>query len=126
LQAAVHNIVALFSDLSAMLSSHQPLYLDWQIAKQQQQQLQTSGSDLAAELAALQAALMVSSPNLLGIQQDSLLAGELSAVGGYWLLRRLLPQLQAAGNAAAVLQGVMALPGLSYQVGCLSLLSFVC
>ncbi|WIA22814.1 hypothetical protein OEZ86_009765 [Tetradesmus obliquus] len=113
-EAPPHSVVALFSDLSAMLSSHKPLYLDWQIAKQQQQQ--TSDSDLAAEIEALQAALMVASPNLMGIQQDRLLAGELSAVGGYWLLRRLLLQLAAAGDAAAVLQGVLALPGLNYQV----------
>uniref|UniRef100_A0A383VK72 Uncharacterized protein n=1 Tax=Tetradesmus obliquus TaxID=3088 RepID=A0A383VK72_TETOB len=113
-EAPPHSVVALFSDLSAMLSSHKPLYLDWQIAKQQQQQ--TSDSDLAAEIEALQAALMVASPNLMGIQQDRLLAGELSAVGGYWLLRRLLLQLAAAGDAAAVLQGVLALPGLNYQL----------
>jgi hypothetical protein len=101
-----------------MLSSHKPLYFDWQLAKQQQQQQgsQTSDSD-SSDLDALQAAMMVTGANLMGIQQDNLLAGELSAVGGYWLLRRLLPQLQADGNAAAVLQGVMALPGLSYQVG---------
>jgi hypothetical protein len=110
-------VVALFSDLSAMLASHQPLILEYQITKQQQQQqIQTSDSDLTAELEALQAALTASSPNLLGIQQDSLLAGELSAVAGYWLLRRLLPELQSAGDAAAVLQGVLALPGLQYQV----------
>jgi hypothetical protein len=101
-----------------MLASHKPLYFDWQLAQQQQQQQQasqTSDSD-TAKLAALQAALMATGSNLMAIQQDNLLAGELSAVGGYWLLRRLLPQLQADGNAAAVLQGVMALPGLGYKV----------
>jgi hypothetical protein len=112
-------LVALFSDLSAMLASHKPLYFDWQVAKQQQQQQQGSqtSDNGSSDLDALQAAMMVTGPNLMGIQQDSLLAGELSAVGGYWLLRRLLPQLQADGDAAAVLQGVLALPGLNYQVG---------
>jgi hypothetical protein len=114
-------VVALFADLSAMLASHKPLYFDWQIAKHQQQQQQQQGSQTSdngsIELDALQAAVMVTGPNLMGIQQDRLLAGELSAVGGYWLLRRLLPQLQADGNAAAVLQGILALPGLNYQVG---------
>lgn len=124
-QLPPHDVVALFSDLSAMLGSHRQLFLDTQqhVLKQQQavQEFETlpdstTVADLAAEVEALQAALQRSTANLMEIQQDSLLAGELSAVGGYWLLRRLLPQLQ--GNIEATLLGLTALPGLNYQVRC--------
>lgn len=50
----------------------------------------------------------------MSIQQDPLLAGELSAVGGYWLLRRFLPAV--VDQPELVLQGLCALPGLGYKV----------
>lgn len=112
---------ALFQDLSAALSQQ----------KQQQQQQGTpdtpqpsvtppaglGGSDIitAAEVSALQAAMQQASTNLAAIQQDPLLAGELSAVGGYWLLRRFMPALQ--DQPELILKSLGALPGLGYKVG---------
>jgi hypothetical protein len=86
-----------------------------------------------AELAALDAALDSAQANLEAVQADTLLAGELSALGGFWLLRRLLPALAeqrggavvaaadadeaaAADADEAALAGLLALPGLGYQV----------
>lgn len=66
------------------------------------------------QAAALQDAMQHASTNLAAIEQDPLLAGELSAVGGFWLLRRFLPAVQAQPDM--VLQGLGALPGLGYKV----------
>eukprot|EP00775_Hariotina_reticulata_P011598 gene11598-11742_t len=126
------RLVHLFADLAAVFASHSQLLADTQrkLLLRQQQQLQATAPVLhgkeAAEVAALQAALQTSSTNLKDIYQDQLLAGELSAVAGYWLIRKLLPavaQQQSSaepdgrGDAAAVvLSGLLALPGLRYQV----------
>lgn len=114
----------LLSDLSAMLGSIQGLVQDMQhstaLLKQQQTQHKrdaTNPQALEAEVEALQAAVQQSNTNLLAIQQDPLLAGELSAVAGYWLLRRFLPEVQQ--QPELVLQGLCALPGLGYRVSVL-------
>jgi hypothetical protein len=69
---------------------------------------------LSTELHAVETALAAAIENLTAIYQDTLLAGELSAVGGYWLLRRFLPALQQ--QPPLVLTGLCALPGLRYKV----------
>lgn len=69
---------------------------------------------LSTELHAVEAALATAVKNLTVIYEDGLLAGELSAVGGYWLLRRFLPALQQ--QPQLVLRGLCALPGFRYQV----------
>jgi hypothetical protein len=119
-------LVLLLSDLSAMLGSISALVQDMQhstaLLQQNQQQQQQPNQDAAntkgleAEVSALQAALQQSSTNLLAIQQDPLLAGELSAVAGYWLLRRFMPEVQQQQQPELVLQGLGTLPGLGYRV----------
>jgi hypothetical protein len=153
LQTPAAQLVHLFADLAAVFASHKQLLADTQqLLLIQQEQLQSSAAaaqdeEEAAEVAALQTALQTSSTHLQDIYQDQLLAGELSAVAGYWLIRKLLPTvakqlLDAAAPAAAgdvplspataqnlagqadssndavsvVLTGLLALPGLRYQV----------
>ena len=60
---------------------------------------------LAAACAALPA---------LQVRADGLLAGELHAMCGYWMLSRLLPEV----DAQHVLLGLRAMEGLGYKVGC--------
>jgi hypothetical protein len=127
LQESPAHLVLLISDLAAVLASPVSLFQDLSAAVSQQEQQQgaastsgtqpstgAAGEHTAGELSALQAAMQQASKNLQSIQQDQLLAGELSAVGGYWLLRRFLPALH--GQPELVLQGLAALPGLGYRV----------
>jgi hypothetical protein len=111
-------LVLLLADLAAMLGSLGALVEAVQQQHQQQQQQQQDSDDgsAAAEAAAVQAALQLSSSNLLAIQADPLLAGELNAVGGYWLLRRLLPAVPEPEQPAALLTGLCALPCLGFKV----------
>lgn len=147
LQEPPESLVQLLSDLAAMLGSMQALLQQIRqhtaLLQQLQQHSDSSApasssasseqlatgvveatancqhvDDVAAELSALQAALQQGSAHLVAIQKDALLAGELSAVGGYWLLRRLLPAVQ--DKPVLSLQGVCALRDLGYQVGCSS------
>lgn len=67
----------------------------------------------ATQAASLQAALEVSLAHLKQVCEDKLLAGELHAVSGFWLLRRLLPRV----DGAHVLLGLRAMRRLGYQVG---------
>lgn len=79
-----------------------------QYDKQEQQQL---------EAEALQAAFETSTANLMAIQEDQLLAGELSALCGYWLVRHLLPQLATGDHTGVAVRGFRVLQELRYQVG---------
>lgn len=113
----------LLADLAAMLGSPASLLQDLAAtsAQSQQQQQQSSvlrhpPADAQQSSEAVMAALQQASTNLQAIQQDPLLAGELSAVGGYWLLRRFLPTLHKQPDV--VLHGLSALPGLGYRVSC--------
>jgi len=131
LSAALGSIQLLLEDTRQATALLQQQQQQQQQPQQQQQGLasspnESSGSSksppdsaggqdtLAAEVSALQAAMQQSSTNLMSIQQDPLLAGELSAIGGYWLLRRFLPAV--GDQPELVLQGLCALPGLGYKV----------
>ncbi|KAF8066322.1 hypothetical protein HT031_002645 [Scenedesmus sp. PABB004] len=121
-EAAPREAAHLLADLGAVLASPTALALEAQrqLALLQLQQQQLPGSGAAAELAALQAALETATHHVAAIRQHRLLAGELSAMGGYWLLRRLLPRLAGGGpaqrGAAARGFGALAADRLGYRV----------
>lgn len=120
LQEPPESLVMLLADLAAMLGSPASLLQDLAATSAQSQQQQSSAQPPAADAQqsseAVMAALQQASTNLQAIQQDPLLAGELSAVGGYWLLRRFLPTLHKQPDM--VLHGLSALQGLGYRVSC--------
>lgn len=120
LQEPPESLVLLLADLAAMLGSPASLLQDLAATSAQSQQQQPSAqpppADAQQSSEAVMAALQQASKNLQAIQQDPLLAGELSAVGGYWLLRRFLPTLHKQPDM--VLHGLSALPGLGYRVSC--------
>jgi hypothetical protein len=120
LQEPPESLVLLLADLAAMLGSPASLLQDLAAASAQSQQQQPSEqpppADAQQSSEAVMAAMQQASTNLQAIQQDPLLAGELSAVGGYWLLRRFLPTLHE--QPGVVLTGLTALPGLGYRVSC--------
>lgn len=120
-QEPPESLVLLLADLAAMLGSPASLLQDLAAASaqsQQQQEQQSSApsppADAQQSHEAVMAAMQQASTNLQAIQQDPLLAGELSAVAGYWLLRRFLPTLRE--QPGLVLTGLKALPGLGYRV----------